>query len=228
MDATGSNHSKDLPHTHTFGPDNGWGSADDALSQFLARSEEPSRQNWGYPGDALSQFLARSEEPSQGHWGYPGDALDQICGNQGDIDDHLDHMVLPTSASHYDSTDALERFLQQFEHLSDHLSDDSDTHAPMMVSPSATQLDPSNLPEISTLQVDFLDIDGAGGPGSALCSESSLQSTGYSDVDGGSDYESSTYEPLSKPPTPVSRDHSPLPRCPASDEELYIGKKPVL
>lgn len=62
---------------------------------------------------------------------------------------------------------------------------------------------------------------------SVVSSESPLQPTSNSDVDGGSDYEPSTYKPLSKSSTPVPGDHHPLPRLSSSKEELYIGVPPT-
>lgn len=123
--------------------------------------------------------------------------------------------------------DALAWFLHQSEHLAD------DALAQMLAYPSVIGNNEMDLPEIATQQVDTQDSDGPRDAGLGIHSPSPsqsvaslgspLQPTSDSDVDGGSNYEPPTYEPISKPSTPVPEDHHPLPRLSSSKEELYIG-----
>jgi hypothetical protein len=125
--------------------------------------------------------------------------------------------------------DALAWFLHQSEHLAD------DVLAEMLTYPSAIGNNKLDLQEITTQEVDIYDSNGSGDveihssfPSQLVArSESPLRSTSNSDVDGGSNYEPPTYEPLSQPSTPVLEDDHPLPRLSYSKEELYIGEPPT-
>ena len=128
----------------------------------------------------------------------------------------------------WESTDdALVLFLHQSELLSD------DAQALMLASSTVAENVAIDFPETATQEVispDDSDESKDAELHSPLSSQSVASSespVSNSDADGGSDYEPPTYEPISKPSTPVPEDDHPLPRLSYSKEELYIGEPPT-
>jgi hypothetical protein len=183
--------------------------------QLEACSESPplptsnSDPDGGWDDEPSYELLSKSSPP------VPEDSAAPLSGFR-------------THGSKHDwgkTDDALAWFLHQSEHLAD------DVLAQMLADSSVIGNNEADLPEIATQEVDTQYSDGSGDAG--ICSplpsqlvassESPPQSTSNSDVDGGSNYEPPTYEPLLKPSTPIPEDHHPLPRLSSSKEELYIG-----